>query len=255
MIPHTQSFSRLKKEVQNVMNFAIVVSYAVPCLKYTLKNEPKEQPPPFNPDHFDSRPIKTEKVLHDTKAYKETLSRHIVLSSFSYFEAYFHDVLKEILDFHGKDLLINVSSLSKTMNDDEDTTIEKARKKLSEYPKKSNLDKYKSNQAKLVKSGQLMPSSLLAQYGYNLLAELIEKDYIPASRIPELSKSILQLELDEKETENLHGYRKIRNKIAHGRITEGSLYVAKAIEINNFFRNLALKIDRHVIKYFLIVEV
>lgn len=255
MIPHTQSFSRLKNEVQNVMNFAIVVSYAVPCLKYTLKKMPMEQPPLFKPDHFDSRPIKTEKVLHDTEVYKETLSRHIVLSSFSYFEAYFHDVLQEILDFHGKDLLMGVSTLTTAMKDTDDPTIEKARKKLSEYPKKSNLDKYKNNQAKLVKSGQLMPSSLLAQYGYNLLTELIEKDYIPASRIPELSKSILQLKLDEQETEHLHGYRGIRNKIAHGRITEGSLFVKKAIEMNNFFRNLALKIDRHVIKHFLIVEV
>lgn len=253
MIPHTQAFIRLKKEVQNVMDFAIVVSYAVPCLKYSLKRMPSDEPPLFRPDHFNSRPIKTEKVLHDTKTYKETLSRHIVLSSFSYFEAYFHDVLQEILEFHGKEFLFNISSIS--TNTDDDGTVEKARKKLSEYPKKSNLDCYKSNKAKMLKRGQTLPSSLLAQYGYQKLIELIEGNYIPAARIPELSSSVLQLKFDKTEEEKLYGYKEIRNKIAHGRIPEGSLNVAKAIEMNNFFRNLALKIDRHVIKYFLLVEV
>ncbi len=235
------------------MDFAIVVSYAVPCLKFSLKEMPSNEPPLFKPDHFDSRPVKTEKVLHDTKTYKETLSRHIVLSSFSYFEAYFHDVLQEILEFHGKDFLFNISSIS--TNTDDDEKVEKARKKLSEYPKKSNLDCYKSNKAKMLKCGQALPSSLLAQYGYKKLIELIEGNYIPAGKIPELSSNILQLKFDRIEEEELYGYKEIRNKIAHGRISDGSLYVAKAIEMNNFFRNLALKIDKHVLKYFLLVEV
>ena len=226
---------------------------AVPCLKYTLKQMDPEKPPEFKPDHFDSRPIKTEKVLHDTKEYKEALSRHIVLSSFSYFEAYFHDVLSEILEFHGKDLLFNISSISTDIGDS--GIVEKARKKLSEYPKKSNLDCYKSNKEKLLKCGEALPSALLAQYGYRKLIELIEGNYIPAAKIPELSNSILQLKFDDSEEELLYGYKEIRNKIAHGRISDGTLYVKKAIEMNNFFRNLALKIDKHVLKYFLLVEV
>jgi len=47
----------------------------------------------------------------------------------------------------------------------------------------------------------------------------------------------------------------MRNKIAHGRPDGTSLHLAKAIEANNFLRNLALKIDKHVLEHLMLIEI
>ena len=62
MIPHTKSFKRLKDEAQTALNFAIVVSYAVPSLKRILQGLAEGEQLPFLPDYFNARPIPTEKV-------------------------------------------------------------------------------------------------------------------------------------------------------------------------------------------------
>jgi hypothetical protein len=87
VIPHTKSFLRLKNEAQKVFDFAIVVSYAVPALKYSLKHTPEDAEIPFKPERFDSRPIATAKVRENAREYKALLSRYVFLSAFSFFEA------------------------------------------------------------------------------------------------------------------------------------------------------------------------
>ena len=89
----------------------------------------------------------------------------------------------------------------------------------------------------------------------NKLLELVDGTYIPAANIPELTESVLQLQLDEvSEIETFQNYREIRNRIAHGRAGASDLHLKKAIEANNFLRNLALKIDKHTVQNFFIVE-
>jgi hypothetical protein len=85
--------------------------------------------------------------------------------------------------------------------------------------------------------------------------ELISKDSIRAADIPTLAKTLLQIQLDASaEIAVFEGYRRTRNKIAHGRASSASLHLRKAIEANNFLRNFALKIDRHVVEHFLVIE-
>jgi hypothetical protein len=93
----------LKTEAQRVFDFSIVFSYAVSALKYSLKNASEDSPIPFTPEHFNSRPIGTAKVRENAKEYKKLLSSYVFLSAFSFFEAYFHDLLKEVIEFHGAD--------------------------------------------------------------------------------------------------------------------------------------------------------
>lgn len=254
MITHSQAFSRLKDEAQSVFDFAIVVSYAVPALKYSLKNLSETDPIPFKPEHFDSRPIATAKVRENAKEYKKLLSQYVFLSAFSFFEAYFHDLLKEVIQFHGVEGLRQQIAISHnlTLTLPEDT---KAKKKLQEYPKPSETKKYEKYGRNLAARGFRFPSALLGSYGLAKLIELANAEYISPSKIPELVQSIFQLPLDAKsEVEPFNAYREQRNRIAHGRADGASLHLSKAVEANNFLRNLALKIDRHVVDHYLVVE-
>ena len=217
MINHSKSFAILKQEAQRTFDFAIVITYAVPALKYTLKGLNPDSPIPFKPDHFDPRPIATEKVRQNAKEYKKALSRHIFLSTFSFFEAYFHDVLKEIIDFHGSDNILKKTSLENNKALTNETTIKEIRK-LQEYYTKGNKDRYVSFGQKLRHKGFRLPSTLLSRFGLQKLIELISGDYIKANDIPTLIKSVLQLDLDQQSEINVfHGYRELRNRIAHGR--------------------------------------
>jgi len=254
MIPHTKSFKRLKDEAQTVFDFAIVICYAVPSLKFVLKNLAANDALPFNPDHFDTRPIPTEKVRSHAKEYKEVLSRYIFLSSFSYFEAYFVDLLKEIIEFHGRDRLLLKHDIQRN-NDLSTPTLDRARRKLREYRTKKNRGAYESYGTQLASAGFVFPSSVLARRGLQQLFELVDSDYIKANDVPDLIQSVLQLPLDPGiERAKFHAYREMRNKIAHGRPDAASLHLGKAIEANNFLRNLALKIDKHVTQNLLLVE-
>lgn len=258
MIPHTKSFKRLKDEIQRIFDFAIVVCYAVPSLKMSLKEldnkEEGKSSLQFSPDYFDSRPIKIEKVRHHTKNYKEVLSRYIFLSSFSFFEAYFLDLLKEIVEFHGEASLLDKHNISRNLKILNHNFIEEKRK-LQEYRVRGNIDKYKVNKTKLAAKGFIFPSSILAKHGLKLVLELIDRENIKAVEIPDIIESLLQLPLDpDKERATFHNYRETRNKIAHGRVKEVNFHLNKAIEMNNFLRDFALKIDKHVIDHLLLVE-
>lgn len=254
MIPHSKAFLRLKDEAQSVFDFAIVVSYAVPALKYSLKNVADGAPIPFRPEHFDSRPIATEKVRENAKEYKKLLSQYVFLSSFSFFEAYFHDLLKEVVEFHGKDGLKNHISISHNASLNSPEHIA-SKRKLQEYPKPSEKGKYQKHGSILAAKGYRFPSTLLGSYGLARLIELAEGEYISASKIPDLVQSVFQLPLDKAtEIDPFSAYREQRNRIAHGRADADSLHLAKAVEANNFLRNFALKIDRHVVDHFFVVE-
>lgn len=253
MIPHSQAFIRLKNEAQSVFDFAIVVSYAVPALKYSLKSVSGDDPIPFRPEHFDSRPVATAKVRENAKEYKRLLSQYVFLSVFSFFEAYFRDLLKEVIQFHGKDGLRNQIAISHnlTLTAHEDT---KAKRKLQEYPKTSETEKYVKYGRSLAEKGFRFPSTLLGSYGLENVIELAN-EHIPAEKIPKLVQSLFQLPLDPTtEIERFSAYRQQRNRIAHGQADSKSLHLGKAVEANNFLRNLALKIDRHVVEHFLVIE-
>lgn len=254
MIPHTKAFKRLKDEAQAVFNFAIVVCYAVPSLKAMLKAVSPSAELPFAPDHFDSRPISTDKVRAHTKEYKKVLSRYIFLSSFSFFEAYVLDLLKEIIEFHGQDELLRKHELIRNAALSS-PDMEKARNKLREYRVPKNMGAYSSYGKRLAAEGFVFPSAVLARRGLEQLIEMATGDYIKAVEIPNLIESVLQLPLDPKdERERFHGYRGMRNDIAHGRANAASFHLGMAIEANNFLRNLALKVDKHVVENLLLVE-
>lgn len=253
MIPHTNAFKALKTEAQRVFDFAIVVTYAVPALKAALKGMESGAALPFSPDHFDGTKIPTAKVAFHAKEYKELLSRYIFLSSFSFFEAYFHDVIKEIVAFHGDSKLLERASLAPNLSL-VDADAVRSKRKLQQYPTISDRDCYFSHGKKLAAKGFRFPSTLLARAGLTKVIELASGDYIKAADIPKHVMDLLQMPLAEAQIKEFNGYRNQRNKIAHGRASASSLHLTKAVAANNFLRNLALEIDRHVLDHYLVIE-
>ena len=253
MIPHTKAFKKLKEQAQSTFNFAILVCYAVPNFKVTLKGVQPGVPLNFTPEHFDNRPIPIEKVANHISEYKEILSKQIFLSSFTYFESYFIDAIKEIIEFHGREHLLGKGSLKNNLNitDPESTA---AVRKLQEYPLTRNKGRYIANNDKLTKKGFRLPSALLSHYGLEQLYRLVDSDNVRAADIPALIGSVLQLPISKEETEKFKSYKDIRNRIAHGKAENTDFYLRMAIEMNDFLRNLALKIDGHIVKNFFIIE-
>lgn len=105
-------------------------------------------------------------------------------------------------------------------------------------------------------SGYRFPSRLLSHYGLKQLNEIAEGTGIKAADILALASSIFHLEFDpDTEVQVFSDYRQLRNRVAHGRALESELALGKAVEANNFLRNLALKIDRQVVSQYFVIEV
>lgn len=231
-----------------------MVAHAVPWLKHGMKSLDPNEDMPIRADYFDSRPVASAKVRASAIVYKESLARHVFFSSFSFFEAYVMNVLKEIIEFHGKEELLARTDLNEGTKNCDSVTI-KSKRKLQEYNVSKNRDRYFSYGNKLNSNGYRFPSTLLSTFGLRHLCSLIEKEKIRSVEIPTILQEALHLDLDTSaEVGVFHKHRDTRNRIAHGTATPDEISLRNAVEANDFLRNLALKIDRHVVDYFLVIE-
>lgn len=100
-IRNSDAYLRLRRQIQESFNFAYIVCQAVPCLKLQKslveKGTLNSLPPP---DYF-KNPNEPTQISEQVKTYKSELAKSILLSSFSYFEAFVSDILEELVEFHG----------------------------------------------------------------------------------------------------------------------------------------------------------
>jgi hypothetical protein len=251
----TDSYRILKKQNEDLFNFVVTICYAVPFLKKGMNTMKQDDPLSslIKADHFrhDVRKISEIKKVGTSK-YKTNLAAYIILSSFSFFEAYFIDVLQEIVDFHGgKDSFINLAkSRSRNFMLKSTSDIVEHKAKLQEPIKPSKIAKYKKHSKELAKLGYRFPTELFAPYGvFHLLENL---NNLKAYKVPQILKDGLIMDLDSATIETYNSIREIRNRIAHGK--KGRLTLKKALEINSFLHDLATKIDQHLIANFFIIE-
>lgn len=258
MIAHTQAFQRLKDETQEVLDFAILVSYAVPYLKHAIKKAQANDEAlldtklmPFRPDNFDRDKIRIGKVKDSASKYKKEVAKSIRLVGFSYFEVYVGDVILEILAFHAAEKIRQELGSSPAVSSLEEAN-KSAHSKLRESPKKSQRSKYERYQAELAKVGFAMPLDRALILGLDRMKRQA-KDY-KASQIPTMLTELLGLELTESELNEFVAIRDARNRIAHGRHSGQDVEIPAAIEANHALRELARKIDQHVLEYWLIAD-
>lgn len=254
MKTHTDAYYRLKRQIEDAFDFAVIVCYAVPLLKRQIKaiEEGKMAPRPFRPDYFVYDKTSREKMREKTANYKSALSSYILLSSFSFFEAYVNSAIKELIDFHGgKTEFIAIAErrarkfMSLTSNE-----IKNHKRRLQEPIKPSKIEKYEKHTKALKDLGYRFPTELFSAYGVLMLIKKLKR--LKSHNIPYLLRDGLHMDLDDKTIKEFHKIRDKRNKIAHGTIIRLSL--KEVMGMNRYLNDLAQKIDQHLVKYFLVIE-
>lgn len=243
----------MRKQIQQSVDFVYLCCHAVPSLKGYIKAVEKKAAVKIpDPDHFKS-PGEHDRLLDIIPEYKKTLGKFFFLNSFSYFESYIKNVFEEIFTFHGG--VENFLNLAKSKRNKTLLNLpveqDNLARKLREEKAGPSAQKYQSINLKLENTSYSFPSDLFAFYGIHQLSQQINS--IKASMIPDLVQNVIGVDLSDYEISTFHQFRDRRNKIAHGMSTEVDL--AEAINANKFLRELAIKIDQAIIRFFLVVEV
>jgi len=252
MIHHTKAYGNFRKQTIDLLNFIVAVFYAIPSLKLRIKNIKNDTLVTPRPEYFTHDKSSPEMVRRLTFKYKLRLGAYSLLSIFSFFEAYVKDVLEEIIDFHGGEKVFLELSLNKSQKYivNIPNEIKNNKRKLIEYLRPQQKDKYEKHTKILKQLEYNFPTTLFAPYGINAFLEKVK--YIRAIEIPEILNKALHITLTEDQINQFDSIRKIRNDIAHGRKVTYSM--KKVMEIHKYLRDLALLIDKHIIEHYLVIE-
>lgn len=268
MIDHSNSFKNLKKEQQKILDFSVLICYSVPNLKKSIKGfkeKVKNYEKIAKPDYF-KETTDINRLESLSKNYKENLAKYTLISAFSFFEAYFRDVVKELVEFHGgKDNFIQTIHLRhKKMMENQNIKIISNKRKLNEPLKKKNWQKYRKHILELEKEPTYRhPSELLATYGLKYFIETVNGSNFKSVMITDALEFAFGLDLTEKINqhtdladkdlkETFETMREIRNSIGHG--NAGCLGFEKVMDLIRFLRYFAVKIDEHLVNHFFILE-
>lgn len=268
MIDHTEAFKRLKEEQQKILDFSVLICYAVPNLKKSIKGYKKKEvnyETIVKPEYFIEN-VDIDRLESLSKNYKDNLSKYTLLSAFSFFESYFKDVVEELVAFHGgKESFINtLHSRHKQILANQNEVIVENKKKLNEPLKKKNWQRYKKHIEILEQEARYRhPSELLATYGLKYFIETVTGNSFKSVLIPDALEFAFGLDLTEKSNQHadhIHKdhketfdlMRNIRNSIGHGNV--GNLGFEKVMDLIRFLRLFAVKIDDHLVKHFFILE-
>lgn len=258
---HSKSYATWKAETQGTFDFSVLVCHAVPTLKRNLVLFEKGVVTDLvRADHYGSADPLTKEAQNRVKeslrskadGYKAKLSRYILISNFSFFEAYVVDVVQEVLDFHGGRTAFEkgVTDRSKKQLLNPDVQREALMRRLRVNPQPSRTERYRNASRELLKIGYRFPSELLAGFGMRALFQRI--DSLKSHEIPDLMQDVFLLQLTEQERSDFHATRDVRNKIAHGDRTE--LSIREVTERCQKLRDLAMKFDGHLVEHFFISE-
>lgn len=257
----TNAFVKWQKNTQEIFDFSVVIHYAIPNLKQKIKLiEEGKARSLCRPDYYKSHKegyYSSENLINSLKTrisgYKSHVSDYLLLSLFSYFEAFIVDVIKEFLEFHGgistfQSFAIKKSKYSMNIlcNDKE---IKKHKNKLKPTDAKNQPDR-KHATRELKKTLYRFPSDHFSAYGIFMLGKKVED--LKARDIPEVLINVLLIELTPEEIEKFHNIRNIRNNIAHGQPV--NLNIKLVTEYNEVLMGVAKKVNNHICEFFKIYE-
>lgn len=251
MIRNTESYVVLRKHSQQMMDFAVLVCTAAPQLKHAFQAH-EADPTAFLATNAtfpaSEVPYSTEK--RSLNGYTTVLGANLLLSIFSYFETYFFSSFDELVAFHGGQKGIETAISKQTAVRVQPPEIATSISGLRTNFKPNHADRYRKLSAELKGKAITWPSQRFMLYG--LKQALAQRKRWKSVDIPDLARDLLGADITDEERSKFHSIRDERNKIAHGKSLSYDL--RKAIDAGYFLRNLALKLDGHVVKHFFIVE-
>jgi len=243
MRPHSVAYQRLRKDAQDIIDFAVLICHGMPALNAYMKAVEKGAAPNLpTPDHFGkTQPFDALRAYK--QKYKKTLGRFVVLSSISYFEMYVKNLAEEIVQLHRQDL----ADLERRISEPAVATY---RNKLSEPPDGRKIEKYKKHVRTLRENNYPLPTDLFATCAINRISS--EAENLMLGEVPNFLRTVLFFPMSDEQKNKLVDLRKLRNRIAHG--TPEEVDLSEALECNKFLRRLAVQIDRHAMERYLIID-
>jgi hypothetical protein len=247
----TDAFVNLRSQIQNAFDFAYVVSQAIPALKLQIslikKGTLRSLP---NPDYF-KNPNAIEIIQKQVKPYKGELCKHILLSSFSYFESYIVDVCQELIEFHdGNPKFIENAKQQHLKIINRQLGKQKGLKSTLRKENPKELSKLIKSTSQLDNSGYIFPTRLFFMLGVHQFAQSIGT--LKASQFPDFIENCFGYVWTKEQRDKFHQIRDIRNNIAHGKNV--SLDLSTVCDFNTFFRDMALSIDKFLVDLFFLSE-
>ncbi len=176
----------------------------------------------------------------------------MLLSLFSFFEAFVKDVVQEMFDFHGgAEKLLEIA--------------EKRDRYFSSLPQQSEVANAKSKlrtnkvgkEQRYAKFGIILrdcgyrfPTDRMSSYGVRMLIERHKK--LRAHDIPDLLEHGLSIPVSQSSKDKFYAIKDKRNKVAHGRMQNLDLSYIR--EANDFFRDMTFLINSHILEDYFVVE-
>jgi hypothetical protein len=249
-----ESYTRFKDQSEALLDFAVLVAYAVPALRTEL-GVVKSGTGTFTqrPDFFYKSSRSTaDDLLRTETTYEHRLAAYLLLTHFSFFEAFIFDLIQEMIDFHGGGDAFTLRSerRAKQFVAPHPAHIAKLKRKLQDSEKSGWRDRYRTYARKLAEEGFRFPGELFGPYGLKSFIAKVKK--MKAYEIPSVLVDALRVDLSASETEEYHKIREIRNTIAHGQTT--ALTMKDAVAMNKKLRELAVKISDHFTENFFVIE-
>lgn len=250
----TESYTRFKGQSEALLDFAVLVAYAVPVLRTELgavKCGTSTSLP--RPDFFHKSSRSTADDLLQTEAmYEQRLAAYLLLTHFSFFESFVFDIITEMIEFQGgpANFVSRNERRAKQFIGPQPPHIAKLKRKLQDSEKASWQDRYRSYARKLADEGFRFPGELFGPYGLKSFMLKVKK--MKAYEIPSVLVDALRVDLSAAEIEKYHKIREIRNTIAHGQAT--TLSMKDAVGMNKSLRELAIKISDHFTENFFVIE-
>lgn len=250
MIKSSKSYHTLKEQIQLSLDFVLLCCHSIPALKGYIKAVERGSAPKIPDPDFFKKEAEHSRLKQIIPNYRKTIGRFLVLSSFSYFESYASDVIKELFSINSGEEFLNILKDKRNEHFKIIASLNDKAKILREEKDKSKNLKYKKIIDELVELNYKFPSELLAFYGISQLQEKLGA--MRAIDIPDMMENALGVEITTDERTEFNRIRDLRNNIAHGKIAKVEL--SEAIQINNFLKNFAVKIDQHIVKNFFVIE-
>lgn len=258
---YTASYEKWKMQTQDTFEFSVLVCNAVPTLKRNIRLYEKGVVSELvEPDHYgpnreltsDEKLRRKEQLKQTSQGYKSKLSKYVLISNFSFFESYVIDVFNELISFHGgRDAFVNNArkrAQRQMLNDSAD--IENVRRKIRRANRTEHSFRYKAATKLLTERHYRFPSELLSGYGAQMLLQKISN--ARANDIPSLLRDGIHLDLSPSLIDEFHNARDLRNKIAHGESV--NLTLGQVSKVSKTLRQIALKLDQHLLRYYFISE-
>jgi|SRR5690554_2951118 len=261
---YTDAFVRLKEEQQRVLDFTLLTCHAMPNLSKTIKgvemNVPKyglAPPTYFKKEH----PDRLKGLINH---YEANLSKYVLFSSWSFFEFYFKDCMKELLDFYGgkENLLKGIKDLNRKKIIKNHLLIDKT-KKIREKPKKGKEFKYRDALSELDTQDYSFTNELFSSWGVKHFVNDIASGNFVSADIPEILRDLFGFDMSQKVNDyghlkemdleqTFHSMREFRNKIGHGEIV--NIPFNRVMAYNKFLRQFAVRVDKYLIENYLILN-